>query len=81
MPMCPEKKPFRILDSSSRPLAPWVQTMLNHIGDMEELKRQLKALNERLADMREREKLSAGEEHSPIRFNEKPPRTSLGGLS
>jgi hypothetical protein len=73
MPMCPEKEPFRILDSSARPLQPWVQTMLNHIGDMEELKRQLKTLNERLADMREKEKLSAEEEHPPIRVNEKPP--------
>jgi hypothetical protein len=75
MSTCPEKEPFRILDSSSRPLQPWVQTMLDHIGDMEELKRQLKALNERLADMREKEKLVAEEKRPSIRVNEKPPGT------
>jgi hypothetical protein len=62
MPMCPENQPFQTLNAPARPLPPWVQTMLNHIGDMEELKRQLKLLNERLADVREQQKQSIAEE-------------------
>ena len=62
--MCPEKESSHTLNASARPLPPWVQTMLSHIGDMEELNRQLKVLNERLTDLRERQK-QTGEEPAP----------------
>ena len=73
--MCPEKEPLQTLDSPSRSIPPWVETMLNHIGDMEELKRQLKVLNERLADVREKQKQSIEDKASPDgqnRFGDKP---------
>ena len=64
--MCPEKDSSQTFDASARPLPPWVQTMLSHIGDMEELKRQLQVLNERLTDLREREKQPIEEEALPF---------------
>jgi hypothetical protein len=80
MPMCPENQPFQILNAPPRPLPPWVQTMLNHIGDMEELKRQLKLLNERLADVREQQKQSIAEE-SPSFGQKRFDDESSGGKS
>ena len=77
--MCPENEPFQILDTQSRSIPPWVETMLNHIGDMEELKRQLKVLNERLADVRDKQKQSIEDQASPVgqeRFGEKPPEAN-----